>query len=287
MTVITNEHIEFALGRKGAKKAKKRRTGGDANDSGHEFEKAFTLSSILVEINRELTGPTRSQVVRFQSQPLGFVDDLVIYRGATYCDYYELKSGTTQRCTTALKYNIARQQKVLCENRIRGRINIVLRKHLVHAGVAVKRRTGAPISIVGFEEDVRRDLKAILGAVPDLADSYKLITLRILLDGAWHSLGRSADVAKIIAEWRFLANYAVFSSSPTGVSRALTDFFTDVGLELKDERDVVRFKLNGIGGLFLFPVGSPRWKAFERHLLDAKPSDPMVLYEIIERFNHA
>ncbi|MCW1408204.1 hypothetical protein OLZ32_08005 [Rhizobium sp. 1AS11] len=286
MTDITNHHIIKALGAKGAKKARKRRTGGDANDNGHAFEKAFTMNAILREIRRSLRARKSGRDVRFKSQPLGFIDDLVILRKSQGADYFELKSGSTQRCTTALKYNIVRQQQVILRNHLQGTINLVLHNELADDRNVQQRAHGIPVCIMGFEESRFEDYELIIAALPDLSDSYLLITLRALLYGAWYHLHRDATVKSINTQWRYMAVNRVHSTTPIGVSHALATFFESIGLILKDERDVLRFKINKLSGLFFFQVGSATWSEFENYLLDAWPTDPMVVHNIIERFNH-
>lgn len=285
MSFITNEHIENALGSKGSKKAKKRRTGGDSNDKGHEFEKAFTLNAILKEIKSCLEKKSTGRSVRFRSQPLGFVDDLAISREGAPTDYFELKSGETQRCTLTLKYNIARQRKLIIANAIRGRINLVLQRRLADDVEVVQRAEGIPISVIGFEEDILKDYALITKAVPNLPDSYKLVTLRILLLGAWWELGRNSSIAEIVMKWRYLACNEVRSLQPLGVSRELQTFFHEAGIVLTDELDVLRYRINKISGVFFFQIGSQRWLDFEKYLLHARPRDPMELDAIIDRFN--
>ncbi|CAK7261575.1 protein of unknown function (plasmid) [Shinella sp. WSC3-e] len=65
------------------------------------------------------------------------------------------------------------------------------------------------------------------------------------------------------------------------------NFFTDIGVELKDERDVLSLKINGIAGLFSYAVGSLRRADFDEYLLLARPKDQVAVYEAIDRFNHA
>ncbi|CDZ39019.1 Hypothetical protein NGAL_HAMBI1146_31830 [Neorhizobium galegae bv. officinalis] len=286
MTEILNYHIQYALGARGAKKAKKRRSGGDANDNGHAFEQAFTINAILLEMCSSLLDRHTGHQVRFKSQPLGFVDDLVIIRNSNVSDYFELKSGSSQRCTTTLKYNIARQQQVLIKNRLDGRINLILHKTLADDVEIQKRATGVPIYIIGFEENRFLDYELVMAALPDLVDAYRLLTLRILLNGAWYNLDRNATIDEINAEWRYLAINPIRSTNPIGVSQRLRSYFRAVGIVLKEERDVVRYQIGGLGGLFHFQVGSDKWKDFEQFLLNAWPTDSMAVHEIIEEFNH-
>jgi hypothetical protein len=283
MTQITDHHIRNALGVKGAAKAKKRRTGGDANDQGHDFEEAFVARTILEEISATLAADRRGADVHIKAQPLGFIDDLVVTRWGAPTVYSELKSSRAQRCTKALKYNVVRQQQVIVRNGLKGVIQLVLHEEVAGATVVQNDENRVPILIKGFAVNVRIDYKIIWGFLDTFGDRFQLATMRALLAGAWVALGKDATIYEIHKEWRQLVLGEVASVMPEAVHPLFGSFissFPDVHFSF--DRGIVRWRIGPkYQGILPFEVGSEAWQRFQQDLLDAELCDSLDVFNII------
>lgn len=285
MSEITENQIHFALGEKGVKKARKKRTGGDANLKGTDFEDEYTIWKILEYVAVALHEKDMGLNIRIKAQPLGFVDDLVVVRPGFKTVYSELKSSEEQRCTRKLRSNFGRQISVVRRNALPVELHLVLTP-LVIGRTSVK-NLPTEMKLISFEPSRPRDIRLLNSCAKGIRDGWSLKTLHALLRSVWYDIGRSGTLFQIVEKWRELANAEVLSTYPYGMSDEFIEFAeAHPDVLFVWDRDYVRYSFNGMEGLLLFAVGSDKWSAFEFELTHAPPADAMEFWRLLEKHSH-